>query len=198
MTRSKHQTITFGIQGGKGSFNQQALQFYTKREGITQFNTKYLYTTHRVLKQLDLNVIDYGIFAIQNSVGGVVEESVHAMGAFTFHIVDEFHIPIQHFMMRRRDAQDSDIHTVMTHPQVIKQCKDTLAKKYASKYAITSGEGDLIDHAVVAQRLSEEKLPKSTAVIGPKVLADLYDFEIMAENLQDDATNNTTFFVVKK
>lgn len=198
MTQPHHNLITFGIQGGKGSFNQQALDFYTKREGITDYNIKYLYTTHRVLKQLDLNVIDYGLFAIQNSVGGVVEETVHAMGAFTFHIVDEFHIPIKHYLMRRKDVSDSDIHTIMTHPQVIKQCKATLAQKFESKYSITSGEGDLIDHAVVAEHLSKGILPKSIAVIGPKVLAEMYDFAIMAENLQDDATNNTTFFVVKK
>lgn len=191
-------TTIFGIQGGKGSFNQQALQFYTEREGITEFETKFLYTTHRVLKQLDLNVIQYGIFAIQNSVGGVVEETVHAMGAFTFHIVDEFQIPIQHFLMRRKNVKDEDIHTIMTHPQVIKQCKSTLGKHFEAQYTITSGEGDLIDHAVVAEHLSEGKLPNSTAVIGPKVLADIYNFEIMAENLQDDETNNTTFFVVKK
>ena len=66
--------IIYGIQGGKGSFNEEAILFYTKKNKINNFKIKYLFTSEKVLKNLHEDNIDYGLFAIQNAVGGVVEE----------------------------------------------------------------------------------------------------------------------------
>ncbi|MBD3329796.1 prephenate dehydrogenase/arogenate dehydrogenase family protein, partial [Candidatus Dojkabacteria bacterium] len=71
-------SVVYGIQGGIGSFNEQALKFYTKtyKDSLTSYKTKYLYTTDNVLKALHRGEIDCGQFAVQNSVGGMVEESI--------------------------------------------------------------------------------------------------------------------------
>ena len=36
------------------------------------------------------------------------------------------------------------------------------------------------------------------AILGPSILAKLYNFDIIAENLQDSKENYTTFFVVSR
>ena len=59
-----------------------------------------------------------------------------------------------------------------------------------------SGEGELIDHALVAQQLSERKLPKNIATMGSKILAELYDLTIVEDNLQDLKENYTSFLLV--
>lgn len=189
--------LTIGIQGGKGSFNDEAVQYYVKKAGIENYEIKYLYTSERVLAELHSGDIDRGLFAIHNSVGGMVGESVEAMARYKFSIVEEFAIIIAHALMIRDDAKYQDINSVMAHPQVFAQCKSTLAQKYPH-LELTSGKGELIDHANVAKQLGAHKLPKHVATMGSKVLADLYDLRIVEDNLQDADKNYTSFLMVKR
>jgi prephenate dehydratase len=189
--------ITFGIQGGRGSFNEKAIWHYTQKEGIDKYKIKYLYTTSKVMTALNSGKIDQGQFAIYNSVGGIVDESIHAIAKYKFKILDEFTIKIAHALMIRLDAKFSDITTIMTHPQVLAQCKKTLAKKYP-RLKQTSGKGKFIDHAMVAKSLGQRKLPKNTAVMGSSILAKLYGLKIIEDNLQDAKENHTSFLVVRR
>ncbi len=193
--RVKKEKLVFGIQGGKGSFNEQALFDYVKRHNIKNYEVKYLYTTYNVLKALSRWEIDYGLFAMHNSIGGIVEESIKALSRFKVKIQEEFAIKIEHFLMKRKDVDFKNIDTIMTHPQVLKQCKNNLSSKYAN-FKKGSGEGDLIDHAKVAEAMSLGKLPHNIAVMGPKILADLYGLDIIDGPLQDSKNNLTSFLMV--
>jgi len=193
----KKETLVFGIQGGKGSFNEEALRIYVKNHSVKKYQVKYLFTTEKVLKSLHEGAIDYGLFAIQNAVGGVVQESAYAMAKYRFAIQEEFSIRICHYLMKRKDVNFSNIKTIMAHDQVFKQCRTSLKKKYPDHIQKT-GEYDYIDTAKAAQGLAVGKLPINTAILGPRILADIYNFDIIDENLQDSADNLTTFFMVKR
>ncbi len=187
----------YGIQGGKGSFNEKAIYHYFEKEGITNYQIRYLHTSARVLKALHEGEIDYGQFAIHNSIGGIVGESVEAMARYKFRIIDEFAIIIAHALMIRPDATLSGITTIITHPQVLAQCKTTLAQKYPNLKK-TSGKGQLVDHALVAKRLAEGKLPKDVATMGSDILAKIYGLKVVENNLQDAKENYTSFLVVSR
>jgi len=198
LPRRVRPTMTmFGIQGRRGSFNEEALHDYVKRYHIKKFKIEYLYVTERVLYRLHRGDIDYGLFALHNSIGGVVDESLRAMARYMFHIVEEFAIPIRHFLMKRKDVGIREITTIMAHSQVLKQCVRTLRTRYP--YLVQkSGTGDLLDTAAAARALSENKIPRATAILGPRSLADLYNLEVIAENLQDEKENVTSFLLVKR
>ncbi|MBS1266975.1 MAG: Prephenate dehydratase [Candidatus Woesearchaeota archaeon] len=185
-----------GIQGGPGSFSQQAAKHILQKKGI-KYEIKNLYTTDKVLNALHIGDIDRGVFAVHNSVGGVVHESVNAMAKFKFKIIEEFSIIIAHSLIIRPDAKLEDIDTIMTHPQVIKQCKNTLKKKYPT-IKLTSGKAQLIDHSKVASMLKQKKLGKNIATMGSSDLAKLNNLKIVEENLQDQNQNHTSFFWVKR
>lgn len=189
--------LTIGIQGGKGSFNEEAILYYLKRNNITDYKIEYLYTSENVLRALHEGDIDQGQFATHNSIGGIVMESVEAMAKYKFHIVESYAITIAHTLMIRKDATLKEITTIMAHPQVFAQCKNTLAQKYPHLQQ-KSGEGELIDHALVAKELSENKLPKEIAVMGSRVLAKIYDLKIVETDLQDLKENYTSFLLVKR
>jgi arogenate dehydrogenase (NADP+) len=195
--KKKGDKISFGIQGGKGSFNEEAIMYHIKRNTIKNYEIKYLHTSENVLRALHEGAIDQGIFALHNSVGGVVYESIEVMGRYKFAVVEEFAITISHTLMIRKDATLKDITTIMTHPQVLAQCRTTLSQKYTNLEK-TSGEGELIDHALVAKHLSEKKLPKNIAVMGSKILAEIYGLHIVEDNLQDLKENYTSFLLVKR
>lgn len=187
--------LTIGIQGGKGSFNEEAVTYWLNKVGIKDYRVKYLYTTERVMTALHAGEIDRGQFAIHNSIGGIVGESIEAMARYKFEIVEEFAIKIAHALMILKDANFEEITTIMAHPQVFAQCKHNLREKYPQLEQV-SGEGELIDHANVAKQLAAGKLPANIAVMGSKVLADLYDLKVIEDNLQDAKENYTSFLIV--
>ncbi len=189
--------ITYGIQGGKGSFNEEALLYFIKRSNISNYKIKYLYTTENVLFSLHKGEIDRGQFAIHNAVGGIVEESIVAMAKYKFNIIDQFSIKIAHTLMIRQDAKLDDIDSIMSHPQVFAQCRQTLLEKYPHLKQL-SGKHELIDHAMVARYLFYKKLPKNIATIGSKVLAKIYNLRVIEDNLQDANENYTSFLLVSR
>lgn len=195
--RISRKKIIFGIQGGKGSFNEEAIMFHVKKHKIKKFQIKYLYTSEKVLKNLHEGGIDFGLFAIQNAVGGVVEESTRAMAKYKFKIIEELQIQIRHFLMKRKDVPMEKIKTIMAHSQNFRQCKNNLRKKFTNLKQV-SGEGDMADTAKCADALAKGKINKNTAILGPKILADINNLEIIAENLQDEKDNLTSFFLVSR
>lgn len=189
--------IILGIQGGRGSFNEEAARQRMKRTPDRPFELTYLHTTENVLKALHDGSIDRGQFAIRNSLGGMVDESVEASKKYTYDKVDEFAIKIIHALMISPEADIQDIDTIMAHPQVLSQCKYNLQRKY-SHLNLTSGKGDLIDPAKVAEMLGQGKLGKNIAALGSKGLAELYGLKIVANNMQDSGSNFTTFIWVQR
>jgi len=189
--------IIFGIQGGKGSFNEEAILFHINKNNIKKYEIKYLYTSEKVLKNLHEGTIDFGLFAIQNAVGGVVEVSTYAMARYKFKILKEFQITIRHALMKKKDVNLSDIKIVMAHSQNFRQCKNNLEKKYPN-LKLVIGKGDLLDTARCAESLAKNIINKNTAILGPKILSKIYDLELIEENLQDNQNNLTTFFLVSR
>ena len=124
-----------------------------------------------------------------------MEESIHAMADFRFKITNQFSIKISHSLMIHKNSSLPEITTIMTHPQVLAQCNRTLIKKYPHLKQ-KSGTGKLIDHAMVAKNIKENKLPKYVATMGSKILAKLYDLKIIESDLQDQEKNFTTFLHV--
>lgn len=187
----------YGIQGGQGSFSEQALLRYINVNKIKNYKIRYLFTTEKVLKNLTEGNIDCGLFAVSNSTGGIVEESMQALAKYSSSIISDFEIPVKHFLMKRKDVDTKTITSIMAHPQVFAQCKQTLMINF-SQYKLISGKSDLVDTARAAEYLATDKLPKTTAILGAIGLAEKYNFDIIAENLQDKQDNLTRFLLVKR
>ncbi len=194
--------LVIGIQGGQGSFNEEAVGHYiqkTKLEAPTfeNFAIKYLYTSKGVMEALCQGEISRGQCAIYNSTGGYVEETTSALEKYPVQIVEQFEIKIAHALMIRPEAHFSEITTVMGHPQVFAQCRETLKQKYPHLKQV-SGEGDLVDNAKAAEWLGSGKLPSGTAVMGSRHLAEIYGLQVVEDNLQDLKENYTRFILVEK
>ena len=195
--RYQAERIVVGIQGGAGSFNEEAARHYLNRTPEEAYELAYLHTTENVLRALEAGAVDRGLFAIHSSHGGMVTESIHAMAHRRFAIVEEFEIRIAHALMVAHDADLDEVDTIMTHPQVLSQCRTTLERDYPL-LRLTSGEGDLIDHAKVAELLGRGELPATVATMGSSVLADLHGLRVVARDLQDVADNLTSFLWVQR
>jgi prephenate dehydratase len=194
--------LRVGIQGGRGSFNEQALKFYLEKKGISeaQIAIKYLYTTERVLSELKSGEIERGQFATHNSIGGPVKETEMAKAKYLFdedyEIIDRYSIQVVHCLMVHPEARLDDIDTIMTHPQVLAQCRETIAQRY-SRMILKQGEGDLVDPAKVGEAIAGGALPPNVATISNQLISEAWGLKIVDQNLQDRADNFTHFVFVK-
>jgi prephenate dehydrogenase len=190
--------VVVGIQGGVGSFNEEACRYYCESRQIADFDIKYLYTAPNVLDSLHRGDIDRGVFAIQSAKGGVVMESLQALGRYNCEIEQRFEILVDHCILHHPDIDFKDIGTLISHPQALAQCEGNLARNYPDLKQI-SGEGDLIDQALCARHIAQGKLPITMAVLAPKVCAELFGMTVHETSLQDRGKKNlTTFLWVKR
>ncbi|MBO0320894.1 hypothetical protein J0X14_01185 [Muricauda sp. CAU 1633] len=189
--------IRIGIQGGRGSFNDTAVRTYLKDKNTSQHEILYLNTTANVLKAIHENKIELGQFALYNSTGGIYGESLNEIGKYTFTVLDTYKIRISHALMISKAAKMEEVDTIITHPQVMKQCRLNLSKKY-SHLKLKVGEGELTDPARVAEKLGAGELSKNVAVVSNELLAEVYDLKVVETGLEDHTDNESTFLLVSK
>lgn len=195
--RVNNETLVIGIQGGPGSFNEEAATHYLARLDEKNFHLEYLYTSEAVLKALYEGRVDRGIFAIHNSLGGIVEESVQAMSKYTFSIIDEFSIIISHCLLMHPSRSLDTATSIMGHSQALRQCAHNLRDRFPH-LQLQTGAGELADPSRIAQEICAGKISPSTAVLGSRALAAIYGLEVKAENLQDLKENHTHFLWVER
>jgi len=184
-----------GVQGGPGSFNDEAVKFYADMCHVSSCEVVYLYTSEAVLAALTRKEIDYGQFALYNSRGGVVEETMRSIGPHRFQVVDWYSIPVSHHLICLQEADIAGIETIMTHPQVFSQCRQTLRQRYPH-LRFMEGAGEMIDPARVAAALKNGEISPSVATLGCQSIANVYGLKIIDSDLQDDSDNETTFLLV--
>ena len=189
-----------GIQGGRGSFNEEALGAFLARGDVPRSaRTVYCYTTHGVLSALARGTIDYGVFAIYNSKSLMVEETMAQLGRWQYHVVAYITMPVRHMLMTLPGVTGNTITQIVGHREALVQCRATLARDYAD-VPQRAGIAGLADGAAVAQLLAERdtRIPPTTAVLGSRAIATAYNLDILARDLHDDPHNTTTFLLVQQ
>ena len=184
--------MTIGIQGGKGSFSEQASHELANNHWLEGAKIVYQISSDLVIAGVQNGETEYGIFAMENAQGGVVIESVEALAKFRCKIIEMFHIPITQNLLGLAGMHVGDVTEIHSHQQALRQCKDYLSEHFWTRPLI---EED--DTAEAARRLSEGKLPKTAGVIANKACADLYGLEILQDSIHDLKHNLTLFLGIK-
>ena len=184
---------TIGVQGGKGSFSEEAANLFCKNHGISDSKIIYQISSEQVLHEVENNQTEYGIIAMENAQGGVVIESVEALSKYRCDIIEMFHIPVNQNLLGVAGTNIGDIMEIHSHQQALRQCKDYLSEHFWSRPLI---EED--DTAEAARRLAEGKLPPNAAVIANEACAELYNLEILEKSIHDLKHNLTLFLGIKK
>ena len=185
--------MKIGIQGGKGSFSEEAAQTFTVNHGMDNPEIVYLISSKAVLEGVESGKVNYGVFAMENAQGGVVIESVEALAENRCKIVEMFHIPVSQNLLARHGIFMGDITEIHSHQQALRQCRNYLAEHFWTHPLV---EAD--DTAEAARRLSQGKLPKTAGVVGSKYCAELYGLNILQEDIHDLKHNLTLFLSVEK
>ncbi len=181
-----------GVAGDKGSFSEEAANYYANKNSIKEYELKYLISVDNVLNAVKSNEIKFGVFPIENSNGGIVYEAVYAMAKHNFEIEKLFEIDIRHYLLVKPDTNPGDIEKICSHQQALKQCRMYLKRKWSEVEL-----EEYSDTAAAARDLEAGKLKSNIAVIAPKACAKLYNLEVLEEVIKDLKFNFTTFIAAK-
>lgn len=130
------------------------------------------------------------IVAVENSITGPFGGLPDALAGRDLQIAGEVVMPLRHCLMAVPGASLESVTSVVSHPSALGQCRDWLARTgFAARPAS--------DTAAAAQELVASG-EAGTAVLGSRVLAELYGLEILAEGISDSIDNVTRFLVLQK
>lgn len=178
-----------GVMGIRGSFSEEAAVEYARDNGLGDVEIVELVSTAKVLRAVEHGQVDLGVFALENSNGGVVYESVYAMAVHRFKVEDLFEIDVNHTLLAHPDLPGRDaIDRIASHQQALRQCRMWLRHNFPT--TLSTEEPDT---AEAARMLGSGELPPTTAVIASERCAELYGLRVLERRIQDLKFNFTTF-----
>ncbi len=130
----------------------------------------------------------YAMIPIENSVAGRVADIHHLMPNAGLFIVGEYFLPIRFQLMAPKGAKLSDIKDVYSHVHALGQCRRIMRKLGVKAHVAGDTAG--------AARQVGEWGDKTKAALAPRLAASVYNLDILAEDVEDEAHNTTRFLIL--
>ncbi len=179
-------SLKIAIQGIKGSNHHQvAIDYFGNDIELVE-----CLSFDALVDKLLSKEADQGVMAIENSIAGSIIPNYALINRNDLHIIGEYYLNIHHNLMMLKGQKIEDIAEVSSHPMALLQCKE-----YFRQYPHIKLVED-VDTAETAKRIQEQKLTH-VAAIAPKVAAELYGLDIVANDIQTIQNNATRFIIVK-
>lgn len=171
---------------------------YTEEAALKQFgkgcDAIVCGSIDEVFRTLEADQADYAVVPVENSTEGAVGLTLDLLLSSPLKICGEVTLPIHHCLLSKQ-TDISEISHVFSHGQSLAQCHEWLNRTLptAQREAVTS-------NAFAAQMIHELVSTDGTfaAAIASKRAAELFDLNILAENIEDDPKNTTRFLVLGK
>jgi len=133
---------------------------------------------------------DLGMIPIENSVAGRVADIHYLLPTSGLFIIGEWFLPIRHQLMAVKGAKLSDITSIESHVHALGQCR-RIIRKLGVKPIVAA------DTAGSARDISKRG-DKNVAALASRLAAQIYDLDILAEDVEDEAHNTTRFVVLAR
>ncbi len=127
---------------------------------------------------------------IENSAAGRVADIHHLLPESELHIIAEHFQPVHHHLLGIKGTKIENLSIVRSHHQALSQCRDTLRMLGLTPevHADTAG---------AAKDLAAKPNPTEGA-IASDLAAEIYDLDILRQNMEDHTHNTTRFIIMAK
>ena len=177
---------TIAIQGAEGSNHHKvARDFYG-----TSIALKECMSFDALVAGLLDGSATVGVMAIENTIAGSIIPNYALIDSNNLHIIGEEYLNIHHHLMCLKGQKIESIKEVWSHPMALLQCKEFF-KKYPHIKLVED-----VDTADVAKRIFNENLV-GIGAIAPKIAAEIFDLEIIEDEIQTIKENATRFVIVQ-
>jgi len=180
---AQQEPLKVGFLGPEGTFTQTAVyKHFGHSVRVLPFGT-----IAEVFQEVESGAADFGVVPIENSTEGTVNNTLDMFLTSPLKIGGEIELRIEQHLIGKI-ASLQDIQRVCAHEQALAQCRGWL-----SEYLPDAELIGVSSNAVGARRARDED---GTAAIGSDTAAEVYDLEIMVNNVEDRPDNATRFLVI--
>ena len=177
---------TIAIQGAEGSNHHKvARDFYG-----TSIQLKECMSFDELVDRLLDHSADIGVMALENTIAGSIIPNYALIDKYNLNIIGEEYLNIHHHLMGLKGQKIEDITEVWSHPMALLQCKEFFKKHPHIKLV------EDVDTAEVAKRISKENL-SGIGAIAPKIAAEIFNLEVIEDEIQTIKDNSTRFVIVQ-
>ena len=183
LQRKDYELIAF--QGEHGAFGEVA-----SREWNSDLIPVPCSEFAEILEGVESGLYAYGIVPVENTLGGVVGQVNELLINTKLNVVGAVELPIHLCLLALPETDHREIRAVYSDSQALAQCRHFLARNKLEpiQYYDTAG----------AAKMLAETAPKASAAIASKLCAELYNLEIIKEDIEDPNRNMTRFLVLSK
>lgn len=174
------------IQGVAGCFHDAAAREFFNGRDITTIPCD---TFHDMFQLLADDPSTLGIVAIENTIAGSLLQNHELLRQSRCTIIGEYKKHISHSLAALPGQEINDLTEVNSHPMALRQCEQFLLRHPALKVVETN------DTAGSAKMISERHLTGHAAVC-PRLAAELYGLQVLADDIQTNKRNFTRFLII--
>ncbi len=176
--------MVVAFQGEPGAYSEQA----ARQHFGDKVTTLPCHTFADIFDLIHHDQAQKGILPVENSLAGTVVPAYDQLADHDLRIQAEVILKVEHCLIAPSGTTLQDVTRVMSHPQALAQCENTLRRlgiEPISHY----------DTAGAARDLAANPTP-GVAAIASALAAETYGLTILARNLEDLSHNYTRFFVL--
>lgn len=177
--------------GPGGSYTEMAKDCFCEKYNINAYQMP-MKTIKQILEFIDNTPNSIGIVPIENSVEGAVRETIDNLvrtNNASIKVLSEYVMPIKHCLLSRTTELYS-ISTVISHPHALAQCQNFIHDGLQRNVNIV----EAVSTAEAARSLQDYNL--TYASIGSVKTAEIYNLNVLKENINDDPNNKTRFALI--
>jgi chorismate mutase/prephenate dehydratase len=185
--------VVISLQGDHGSFSEQAAKNFIIKHIRTPCELRYDLTPTGVVDALSSHKADYGVLAVNNAWGGLVNESIAALAAKRYRIMDIMPMRVIQCLLTQTGQNPERITKIISHRQALRQCRNYLTKHYPNAKQL-----EYADTALAARDCASGQLGDNVAVIASERCVNAFSLELIARSIQDLADNDTLFIAIRR
>lgn len=183
----KNEDKKIGYFGVSGSFTEEAMLKYFGKVKDPKAYDEF----EDVFMAVKNDEIDYGVVPIENSSTGAISQVYDLLYKYEFYIVGEQCIRAEQNIVGVKGTTLDDVKEVYSHPQPFAQ---------STEFLKCHPEWKLIPfHSTsVSAKLVSDLKEKSKVAIASKRAAEIYNLDIIKENINNQSQNTTRFIIISK
>lgn len=178
--------LPIAFSGARGAYSEEAARRFFGRQIATLTCGSAVAAGEALVSGRAGNAV----VAVENTITGPYEGVLEALTDERVFVTGELVLPIRHCLLGVPGTRLQDVRTVVSHPSALAHCREWLGRWGVAARAAS-------DTAQAAHEIAETR-DATLAVLGSRLLAEVYGLVILAEGLTDDPHNDTRFWVLSR
>ena len=141
-----------------------------------------------IFREVDKGTAKFGVIPIENSSNGIVSDTINCLDQYNLKIIAEVMIDV-HFAFATLSEDYKKITKVYSKDIAFGQCRNFLQD-------LGMDDAELVPVESTAKAAKLAAKDASAAALCPSIAAKLYNLPIRFNNVEDNTSNKTRFFVI--